>query len=483
MDIRRILLVRTFRPVGTGGPVPPLGLLYIAAAIRRARADCEVQLLDAGNEDLAAADVRRRIEAWHPDVVGLSTMTCEEELMREIARGAKDADPALRVIVGGPHTNTAGERVLDCPYIDAAVIQEGEETIIELLEALEEKRPLDSVRGIAYRREDGTGALTAPRPPIEVLDSVPFPAWDLIDIPSYSRHRNWNGTLKRSFYAPLCTSRGCPYACTFCHNIFGKTVRRRSPERVVAEMRDLYDRLDCREFHVVDDIFNVDAARAADICRRIIDSGMDISLSFPNGLRADIMTDELLALLKKAGTYKINYGFETATPRLQKTIKKNVDIPKAREVFRKTSRAGIITGAYFMLGIPTETRAEMRDTIRFAATSELDFAAFFKSTAYPGTAIYEAVRGEAAAEPEPGGYDDMHFFSVGRSMAEVPPEELNALILEAQRRFFFQPRRMLRGLRKAPRKMPHLRGLLEAAILSLQGYLAQELKSGPAPEA
>lgn len=481
MTYERILLIRTFRPVGTGGPVPPIGLMYIASAIRKAFPDKEIRLLDVGNDDLSLEDIRHEIEKWRPHMLGLSTMSCEEGLMRAIAREAKEVLPATQVIVGGPHTNTARERILDCPDIDIAVIQEGEETIVELLSALEESRNFSAVQGLAYRDHDGRPVPTKTRRPIQDLDALPYPAWDLIDIPSYSRHQNWNGTLKHPFYAPICTSRGCPYECTFCHNIFGRNVRKRSPESIVSEIRALHERFGCREFHIVDDIFNVDVARAEATCQMIVDSGLNIALSFPNGLRADLITDNLLKLLRQAGTYKINYGFETATPRLQKVIKKYVDISKAADVFQKTSDIGIIAGAYFMLGIPTETREEMLTTIRFAEQSPLEFAAFFKSTAYPGTEIYENLREGLPADTE-NKYDDLHFFSVGRSMATVPPEELNALILKAQRKFFFQPRRMLRNFWKAPRKTHYLLGLFRAMILSLQGYLAQELKA-PAAQA
>lgn len=482
MTRKRLLLVRTFRPVGTGGPVPPLGLLYVAAALRRDRDRYDIKVADAGNAELDRDGLRSLLRDFAPDYLGLSVMTCEADLAEQAARDAKELLPDVRVVLGGPHANTAKEAVLECPAVDAVVIQEGEITTTELFSAWEGERDLSGVLGIAYRDASGRAVLNPPRPPIQNLDGVPFPAWDLIDIPSYSRHNNWNGTLMHDFYAPICTSRGCPYSCTFCHNIFGKNVRKHSPQRVLEEIRELNRRLGCREFHVVDDIFNVDAARASETCRLIIASGLDVALSFPNGLRADIMTDELLNLLRRAGTYKINYGFETANDRLQKIIKKGVNIPKAREVFAKTSRLGIITGAYFMLGIPTETEAEMENTIRFAETSELDLAAFFKSTAYPGTELYDTLVGrekENGDEKAAG----LHFFSKGRSYAAVGEKRLNAMILKAQRRFYLKPSRLLRGLRKAPRKAAHLKNLFKAFLLVLQGYLVSELEAPASDDA
>lgn len=477
MSAKRVLLVRTFRDVGTGGPVPPLGLLYIASAIRRVSPDREIRLIDVGNEELTVDELRQEIADWKPAVLGLSVMTCEAELADEIAGAAKKIDPDMTVVVGGPHAMTAKEKILKNKHVDCVAVGEGEKTIVELLEAFAGEREISAVRGIAHRDAEGNPVLTESREPERDLDSMARPAWDLIDLPSYARHKNWNGTLKRKFYAPIVTSRGCPYSCTFCHNIFGKNVRFRSPEDIVDELRDLRERLGVEEFHVVDDIFNADVERAQKICTLIVDAGLDISLSFPNGLRADIMTDRLLGLLKEAGTYKINYGFETATPRLQKLLKKHVDIEKTAAVFDKTSDIGIITGAYFMLGIPTETKEEMLGTIRFAEHSKLDVAAFFKSTAYPGTELHKSLFGD---EPSAGGdhSDELHFFSVGRSLAAVPPRELNSMILKAQRRFYMKPSRIFRGLRKAPRKGAYLVNLLHAVLLLMQGYLMQELSKG-----
>lgn len=453
--------------------MPPLGILYLSAMIRRRFGDqFDIQIIDTGRMNIkeAAAALRR----YAPDYVGISAMSCEADLMRECAALAKENNARVKVLAGGPHASIAGERLLDDPNIDFVVSGEGEQTIVELLEAVEGAAGLDEVHGISFR--DGGGCKTTQsRAPIEDLDSLPFPAWDLIDFKGYGAYPNWNGILKEDYYAAMSTSRGCPYGCNFCHNIFGKRVRLRSPENVFEEMKWLHKQHGIKEIHFVDDVFNINVERASRICELIIGGGIPFALAFPNGLRADIMTKELILLLKKAGTYKIHYGFETVSPRLQKQIGKNLDIPKALEMIEATSRAGITTGAYFIIGFPGETREEIMQTIDAASASALDTAYFFKATAYPGSGFHDSIAGGPGAS-FPGDFSDYHFYSAKRSHGDFSEAELNAFILLAQRKFFMKFRRLWRGFRKSPRKRAYLNNLLAVFAIVIQSYMLKSLE-------
>lgn len=477
---RRLLLIRTFVELKGGGPVPPVGLLYLAAMVRRELGQrWEVDLLDTGLGPLSVEEVAARAEAYGPDVVGLSAMSCEAPWLHQLTAALRPALPGAWIVVGGPHAMTAAERVMEDPAVDLVVPGEGEQTLVELLRAREAGTPPSEVPGLVYRR--GEAAVRSPaRPMVADLDSLPLPAWDLVDLDAYGRQPNWNGVKMEPRYAAVVTSRGCPYRCIFCHNIFGRKVRRRSAKSVVAEILRLNEELGVREFHVLDDIFNVDHERAAAICTGLIESGRKLWLSFPNGLRADRMTPELIDLLVRAGTYKVNFGFETAVPRLQELTQKKLDIPKAREMIALTARTRIITGAYFMLGLPSETREEMEQTIDFAVSSPLDVAYFFKATSYPGTVFYQQQaeahgEGAAAGTPAEQEFGEYHFFSVERSHSEVPAEQLNAAMLSAQQRFFLRPRRLWRAFRKWPSKLEYLRNLLQLSGLLLQGYIVRKL--------
>ena len=243
-----------------------------------------------------------------------------------------------------------------------------------------------------------------------------------------------------------------------------------SPGKVVGQIHLLHENYGVKEFHILDDVFNFFSDRVAEICEKLINSPTEISLAFPNGLRADILTDELIALLKKAGTYKINFGFETTSPRLQKIIGKNLDIKRARHVIRKTSTAGIIVGAYFMMGFPGQTREEMAQTIDYAVKSKLDLAYFFKATPYPGSEFYKQVIGEK----DHGNFEDFHYYSTARSHGDFDRKGLNKIILAAQRRFFSKPSRLLRVFRKTPNKVRFARNLFRVLVLFIQGYILEK---------
>ncbi len=481
----RVLFVRTYEPLKGGGPTPPIGLLYLASAIeQRFGADVDVRVIDSGLVN--ADEAKRVISEFQPSWVGLSGMSCEIERMRWYARAAKELAPSPIVVAGGPHATIAWESLLRDPNIDLASVGESERTIVELLEAGRDAERIARVPGVASRR-DGHVVGPSHREMEPDLDDLPFPAWRHVALREYAKFPNWNGTPREEACAPIVSSRGCPYHCSFCHSIFGKRTRMRSAQNVFAEMTRLADEFGIREFHFLDDIFNLDVERASTVCRLIIDSGRKFSLAFPNGLRPDIMTKELVGLLRAAGTYRVQFGFESFSPRLQKETKKHLDIEKALDAIRWTSESGIITGAYFMFGFPTQTREDALDTIEKAAASPLDVAYFFKATPYPGSGFFDAlshdggVGGAPNAESKkaaPGSLDDFtqhHFFSVDRSYGLLGARELNELILLAQRKFYLRIGRLWRGFRKAHNKRAFLSNLLAVFALVLQGMILTSL--------
>ncbi len=477
---RSVLLVRTFRLLKGGGPIPPTSLLYVAGALRAAWPDLPVRILDMGLGNLDAEELEPILRELEPAVVGLSTMSCEAELMHAVAAKVRAVLPEARIVVGGPHATVAWREVLADPNIDVAVLGEGEETVVELLPLLDQPEALATVRGIALRDALGEPRATEARPLMPDLDAAPSPTWDLVDLRAYRDIPTWNGVRKQPFHAPVVTSRGCPYGCRFCHATFGRRVRFRSAEHVFAELRLLHDRHGVREIHIVDDIFNLDEERAGRVCDMITGSEMRLDIAFPNGLRADIMSPELIARLERAGTYKIHFGFETSSPRLQELMGKKLDIEAALATFSRVAKTRIIAGAYFMLGLPTETEEEARATIACAVDSDLDAAYFFKTTLYPGTDLEPA-----AGSPEPSSFTEYHFHSTERSNALIPAATLNALLLEAQQRFWLRPSRLWRAFRKAPRKGEYLHSLLEVMATLLQAWLVRKIAEGQrkAPDA
>ena len=473
----RVLFVRTYEPLKGGGPTPPIGLAYLTSPLERHfGAGVDVRVIDSGL--VSGDEAKRAISEFAPRWVGLSGMSCEIDRMRWYARAAKELAPGAKVIAGGPHATIAWESLLRDPHFDLVSVGESERTMAEVIETGGDSDRLARVAGLASRNGDEVVA-PAHRDLEGDLDELPFPSWARVPLGAYAAFPNWNGTPREAAYAPIVSSRGCPYHCSFCHSIFGKRTRFRSAQNVFEEMVALADEHGIREFHFLDDIFNLDVERASALCRLIIDSGRKFSLAFPNGLRPDIMTKELVSLLRAAGTYRVQFGFESFSPRLQKETKKHLDIEKALDAIRWTSASGIITGAYFMFGFPTQTRAEALDTIEKAAASPLDVAYFFKATPYPGSGFFDALAhdggaGGPAKGAAPGSLDDFtqhHFFSVDRSYGLLGARELNELILLAQRKFYLRIGRLWRGFRKAHNKRAFLSNLLAVSALVLQGMI------------
>ena len=234
----KILLVRPNSVVNTS-PVP-LGLGYVAEAIRRARPEDRITLLDARVRRLNTAQVGERIREHAPDVVGITAFSIDARDSHEIAALARVHAAEAKVIMGGPYPTSHMEVVLRDPNVDVTVVGEGEATVVELLDVLDGGGDLAKVKGIIYRA-DGEAVYTGLRPLIREIDDL-VPAWDLYNLPIYFNRfgrSSWNRVRRDHRGTMIMTSRGCPYNCIFCHHSFGKKYRARSPERVVEEIFEL----------------------------------------------------------------------------------------------------------------------------------------------------------------------------------------------------------------------------------------------------
>jgi radical SAM superfamily enzyme YgiQ (UPF0313 family) len=392
-------LVKPYEPSPNTTSQPPLGILYLISSLRRALGDrVEVSYEDLWlNLELPESFVDRI--AGRFDLVGISALNYEAAVTERMARALHSKSPETIVAVGGPYPRSSPERLLATGAVDWLFRGESDRTFPK---AVEEwffgSRQLDAITGLTWRAHRTAPFVANPgEDSIEDLDSLPLPAWDLVPFDLYARGANMNNSLRAKRYAPLFTSRGCPYRCHYCHDLFGKGFRWRSPENVAKEIDLLVDRYGVREFQIVDDIYNLHKPRMRDIARRVIarHGKRQLHFCFPNGIRADIIDVNDLPLLRDMGVYDMSIAIETVSPRLQTMIDKNLDIGRAARVIDAAAAAGISTKGFFMLGFPTETQAEMESTIQFALASKLTMAHFFFVVPQEGTPLYDLAQKEA----------------------------------------------------------------------------------------
>ncbi len=330
------------------------------------------------------SDFANILSSFSPDVVGISGQTTPSiHEVYQTAKVVKNHNPSILVVVGGAHVTFQDEQVLrDCPEIDVVVRGEGEVTMNVLLEEVNGNHSYQGVAGTTTRA-DGTIIRNPDRPYIPDLDSLPFPAYDLLGLHHYFP--------KGDRFAPMITSRGCPYQCTFCSSsrITGKRWRGRSPTNVIQELQFLQDRYGVRDVTFIDDLFTFDHQRVSDICT-MMNKEVD-NVTWTCSSRADIMSrhPEMANWLKEAGCHTIYIGAESGSQRILNTIKKGIRLSQIIKSVALAKKVGLQVVLSFILGIPGETEEDMRSTIDFACRLDPDFAQFTICTPYPGTPLYD----------------------------------------------------------------------------------------------
>jgi len=402
----RVLLVKTCQPIRHPIACPPLGLLYLTSTLRQTfGSDVEVRVEDLGIGQRRFSDLRPLLKAFRPHLVGITALNLEAEEAGRLALMVQQEFPGTLVALGGPFAHRNTRKICAMGVYDWIFDGEADWAFpIACQRWFRGHGRLDDIVGLTWRAAPGAhytnnadhlrAGARVPVGVVDDLDALPFPAWDLVDFDAYAKRRNFMSLLKGKRYAPIFTSRGCPYLCTYCHDIFGKTFRWRSPENVAAEVKQLRE-MGVDELQIIDDIFNMNPPRMKAVCRAIEPYRMHIT--FPNGLRFDILDEEGCDALRRAGTYAACVAIETITPRLQELIKKRLRVDRAQQAIAWMADRGVLIRGFFMLGFPTETREEMQATIAYAARSRLSQAYFFNVVPQPGTPLYDLALKESAA--------------------------------------------------------------------------------------
>jgi anaerobic magnesium-protoporphyrin IX monomethyl ester cyclase len=372
--------------------LPPLGLACVAGAVRAA--GHEVRLIDAAVEPSWESLLTESLSAWRPRAVGISASTAMFGQALDLAARAKTAEAGTTTILGGVHATLFPAEVLREPVLDVAVHGEGEQTAVDLLSALDRSAPLQGIDGLALR--GGGGAhVTGRRPPIADLDHLPMPAYDLLPMGRYSTPFSRAGEA-----ISMVTSRGCPYRCTFCDAfvVHGRRYRSHSPERIVAEIRHLAERFGVRELVFKDSEFTLDRGRVEAFCDLLGSKGPRVTWTCSS--RVSNVDEALLRKMAAAGCRVVQFGVESADPRILQTLKKGITLDQVRRAFGAARAAGIETVANLMVGLPGETWESIRKARALIREIRPDHLNVQVLVRYPGTELYCTPVDPSLADPE-----------------------------------------------------------------------------------
>jgi radical SAM superfamily enzyme YgiQ (UPF0313 family) len=368
---------------------PSLGLLHLAAEVRRY--GYRPSIVESDIFGLSIRDVADRVIDEQPPYVGITLFTVGVRGAAAIARRIKAACPRTVVIVGGPHVSSMGsETMMRFREFDVAVVGEGEEPLVRLLNALESGDDLQTVPGILYMEGDEVRSTPA-LPHNQDLDHLPLPAWDILPgFPSAYPPAIYDCPTHP--VATIAASRGCPFHCRFCDtSTFGARVRAYSPERMIEILQELQARYRIRHVMFVDDLFLASRRRAQRFCELILQNGMNLTWSC--AARVDRVRPDLLALMKKAGCWQISFGLESGSDEQLKRMGKLAEVEKSEQAIRWAAEAGIRVKGLFMLGFPGETEETIRATEEFIGRVPMTIMNLSKFTPYPGSPIYRDLYG------------------------------------------------------------------------------------------
>jgi len=368
----------------------------------------------------------------------------------------KSAYAHTPLLFGGPHCSSLAQTILEKnAAVDAVVIGEGENTLTEVVESLCKKNVFEGLKGIAYKYQDQI-IHNQPRPLIENLDDIPFPAYHLL--PNLKRYKSRSRAEPVGY---IFTSRGCPSQCTFCSRNFGTFWRPHSPNRVVEEICYLVKEHGVGQISILDDNFTFDINRAAEILDLLARRCPGIAIDLQIGVRVDRVNEELLLKMRKAGVFKIGFGIESGDQNILKKIKKRVVLDKAIALTRAARSLGMVTQGFFIIGLPGETAKTMRKTIDFSLKMNPHYASFSICTPLPGTELFEEIkrRGEFLEDVENG--IDGGFFSLKAffKLDSMPPQDVISHYEMAWKKFYTRPFKIIDVL-STIRSMGELRWLV-----------------------
>ncbi|NIO20613.1 MAG: radical SAM protein [Candidatus Aenigmarchaeota archaeon] len=417
------------------GVYPPLGLAYVASTLEKFGHD--VRILDSRTLNLTAEETKKHIEKIKPDVVGTTCMSSTIKGSLEALHLAKQVSKDIVTVIGGPQLFIYPKETTSYDFVDFGVAGEGEIVMPELLKALEGRKKFREVDGLVYK-ENGIKFTPAKRH-VKDLDTLPFPSRHLL--PNYK----YFSILSDHPFTTLITSRGCPFKCGYCfRKKLDRIVRYRSAKNVVDEIQQCLEKWKFREIWFYDDTFTMNRKHSIQICKEIIDRGLDFKWEAVT--RVDCVDREILQLMKDAGCKRIRYGIESGDQATLDTMKKGIKIEQIKKAMEWTSEVGMENFCFFMIGYPNENTENIKNTIDFAKNSNIDWAMFSNVTPYPATDLLELAHKKGMLKDR----EYWRRFTLGETEERIPYEfpGMDKWVKKAYTSFYLRPEFIVKKLTK-----------------------------------
>jgi len=378
-----------------------------------------------------------------PELLGVQLFTCDFSSAKRTLQISKKFDSSLPTVIGGPHVSGDYKEVLkDLPDADFGFRGEAEKGIIDFVKYIESSDGFDlsEIPGLIYRvngdvKYNERGA-------IDNLDEIGFPDWAELDPRNYPEGPQGTFT-KRIPTAPVLSTRGCPYPCTYCSVELntGRKLRKRSAKNVVDEIELLHREYGVNEIHISDDNFTLDRKRVNDICTMILERGIDISWSCPNGVRLDSLNADLLKLMEKSGCYSFSVGIESGSPRILKMMRRRVNLETMEEKMHLVAKnSKIRVTGFFIMGYPTETIEELQISLDLSLKLPLSRGQYSNYIPLPGTQAFNMLIDSGEMKREEINWDSFQLYRDTYHPKTMTNKQLRGFITKSFARFYLRPK-------------------------------------------
>lgn len=417
----------------TASVSPPFHLLLLSAITREK--GFKTCLLDCPGMRLRTDESVKKIVALNPKIVGLTAMTPHIYQAANLAKKLKESMPNVTILLGGVHVTAVPEETMQkYGVFDIGVLGEAEITIINLLKSILNKEDLNEVKGIVFRENGSTLKFTGEPDRIKNMDDLPYYAWDMLEgFPE--RYGPALFAYHKTPFAAIIISRGCNAKCIFCYSGSHIGLRSYSAEYTFKMIKYLMGKYGIKELSIYDDNFVMYRKHLFNFCNKLIEAKLDFSWSC--NARIDLVNEDILSIMKKAGCWQISYGIESGSQKIINLLNKNVTLQQIQKIIRLTNKIGIRTVGFFMIGNFEETKETIGETIRYSRKIGLDDFRMSFFTPLPGSSAYN--------EAERYGYFEKNWKRMTVFQPVFVPKGLtkDALVKYqklAIRKFFFRPK-------------------------------------------